>query len=374
MKPSKKSNFLYLIIALLFVGVLWTPCLQMWLGFFPERRNTEQRTPAARPEGASFFSSPGKFLYAYDKYFVDHFGFRNNLVHMSNLIKAKYLKVLEPVPYVIVGKEGWLFYNNETEMRRFSCSLSPYSESELAALKDHLDELYYRLKGKNIFFMIVIAPDKQSIYPEYFPKQESRISDLACMDQVSSFLRENSSVPFLDLRSPLRKAKETFPVYYKNDTHWNWYGGYIAYFEIMKVLSTRFPIIHPLQMSDFDIKLRKKWMSGDLAIMLSIPHYAGDMDIRLINKKPWRARVCSGGASLMGGMCEMETADPGLPRLVMFRDSFGTIPIKFIAEHFSKSVFWWEDWHATFDKRIEEGKPDIVILELGERFIRCHLR
>jgi hypothetical protein len=65
---------------------------------------------------------------------------------------------------------------------------------------------------------------------------------------------------------------------------------------------------------------------------------------------------------------ESEVADPSLPRLVMFHDSFGTALKPFLAEHFSRAVYDFSP--MTFDQSIlEREKPDLVIQEITERYL-----
>jgi hypothetical protein len=59
--------------------------------------------------------------------------------------------------------------------------------------------------------------------------------------------------------------------------------------------------------------------------------------------------------------------DGGGPRLLMYHDSFANSFVHLVNPRFSRSVFLW-------CRKLEEGivvreRPDIVVLELGERFL-----
>ncbi len=91
-------------------------------------------------------------------------------------------------------------------------------------------------------------------------------------------------------------------------------------------------------------------------------------------KSPIRAQLVG---SDDGYWSEMKVNDPSLPRLVMFRDSFGFCLIPFLAEHFSFSLFQWA-WAPTTNivvdqEIIEQYNPDIVIIELVDRYISLRL-
>jgi hypothetical protein len=54
-----------------------------------------------------------------------------------------------------------------------------------------------------------------------------------------------------------------------------------------------------------------------------------------------------------------------LPSVVVFRDSFFTQLVKFVAVHFRRSAFYWQE---DFDRAvIEAEQPDLVLQEIVER-------
>ena len=70
-----------------------------------------------------------------------------------------------------------------------------------------------------------------------------------------------------------------------------------------------------------------------------------------------RAKARGSGGSSPG--MRSNTRMPGLPRAVMFRDSFASWLIPFLSEHFSRIVFSWE---YSFDRAlVEREHPDVVI-------------
>ena len=60
-----------------------------------------------------------------------------------------------------------------------------------------------------------------------------------------------------------------------------------------------------------------------------------------------------------------ERQDAGLPRAVLFRDSFAAQLIPFLAEHFERMICIWDN---DFDRAIvEHERPAVVIQEVVER-------
>ena len=71
----------------------------------------------------------------------------------------------------------------------------------------------------------------------------------------------------------------------------------------------------------------------------------------------------------------MEQEDPGLPRALVFRDSFLTAVIPFLSENFQYSKYYWNNWDADtpIAEMIASVRPDIVIEEVVERLIKRNI-
>jgi hypothetical protein len=65
----------------------------------------------------------------------------------------------------------------------------------------------------------------------------------------------------------------------------------------------------------------------------------------------------------------MERSDAGLPRAVMFHDSFGAHLIPYLSEHFRRIVYAWErpDYPVFDGALVERERPDVVIQQIVER-------
>jgi hypothetical protein len=180
-----------------------------------------------------------------------------------------------------------------------------------------------------------------------------------------------SRVEIVDLRRPLLEAKKESLVYYRTDTHWTAFGSYVVYREIMARLSERLPNAKPLPLAEFDTR-RKTLAGGDLATMLGVEDAVREERTWLIRRRPPGAPELrlphpepplGPGAAIRIG--EQPAAD--LPRLVMFHDSFGLQLMRFLSEHFSRSVYV----EARDVKRltVKWEQPDVVILEVCERYL-----
>jgi len=281
----------------------------------------------------------------------------------------KYSKI-SPVPdKVIIGLDGWLFYAAEGALDSYRCN-NLFTERDLIMIKMSMEARNNWLKERGIEYYLVFVPEKQTIYPEFMPRSIKRQGKYSKLDQVVYYLRNYSNVKVVDLREGLSRHKRKRRLYDKLGTHWNDYGAFIGYRQLIKQIAKKFSMIHPFEETDFYIKYETAKginLASHLGAQKSF--FVEDM-IKLVFKGKRRFQ-------LLEGNLERERFTPfvltqirneNLPRLVMFRDSYATQMIPFLSEHFSHSVYMWS--FALHGDIIEREKPDIVINEIEERYLK----
>lgn len=346
---------LFLIIS--FLIIIWVPIMQMVFPIFEQIESTEKRALSKIPK--LNLLHPYNFVTDYEKYFNDNFGFRNNLITLRSLILF-YVYLQSPSGYVVLGNNGMLFFtpglvsNSENTL---------YSKEVLDTIsKAYRDEL--RLLSKNnIYFISVIAPNKHTIYSEYLPVNYALHKKSYKLDQRIKAIKQIANSQEIDLRKTFIEEKKNKLIYYKTDSHWNNYGSFLAYQEIMKNIKNKFPNLEPLNLNDFDISIRKK-VDGDLATLLGIPTYFEDNEVLFKLKKSSR---------------ENKLDNKKLDKVIIYHDSFfdpqntwGTV--NFLSYHFSKvislPIYKVNDIYRGFDNKfILEEKPEVVVYEAVERDI-----
>ena len=143
-------------------------------------------------------------------------------------------------PNVIIGKDGWLFYTADRSIDDYQ-GTNAYHVRELEDYQKRFDALFGQLQQKGILLVMVIAPDKSTIYPEYMPDQIIKIGSKSRLDQFVDYMHKYGKTPVIDLRLDLIEASKTEQMYYKTDTHWDPNAQYIAYKNIISVLSQHYP-------------------------------------------------------------------------------------------------------------------------------------
>jgi hypothetical protein len=271
-------------------------------------------------------------------------------------------------PDVIVGKNGWLFYAGDRSIDDYQRTNS-YTDSELLDYQMELDAVYSELQQKGIMLLVLIAPDKNTIYPEYMPEQIVKIGGKSRLDQFVEYMQEYGKTPLIDLRTDLIEASKTNQVYYKTDTHWNHLGAYIAYSKIVSTLSQRYPALAPYPFSDYQV-VHAGLLTLDIPRIMGMPQIREDyyslqpifetgMNIREVQLSDGRYVRFS------------RNQNQNFPSALIYYDSFliGVVPL--LEPHFRQTTsilrtsvpgIWDFNW-------IDQVYPDIVIIEAAERFL-----
>ncbi len=336
--------------ALLFTLSVFMPLTQQNLFLFREEGSTEKRRLAERPR--LDLKNLRNFPEKYELYFNDNFGFRNRLIAFNNRLDMYYDKLspaADPaIKIAIVGKEGWLFYN---PLYRATYEATEFSREELKKIRAYIEKEDEIVRAAGGRLLVIIAPNKNSVYPEYLP-QWLPLEKQNAIDQVLDYMKTHSSFEMIDLRKPFLDAKADHLLYYKTDTHWNDHGAFVAYGEIMKRLKAGLPEAHVLSASDYDVSWGPKKDAGDLARMLSLPGDFKDEEARFKLKKG---------------------AEPKnkIPKILIFGDSFFDALGPFFANDFENQKNTGS--RILNNDMIREEKAGVVIMELVERKIKACL-
>jgi len=342
MKTIRKVLNMSHFVSVLFVVVLWLPFITMNLGFFTFQNTTEKRRLVQRPSLRNL-TDIVSFPRNYENYFNDNFGFRLMFISLNTEIKTNLFKT-SPLPTVVTGQDGWLYYNNDADGIGLNDYLgrSAFSENELQLVKKKIETEKALLNSKGIKLLIAVAPDKQSIYPENLPKGYKKIGK-SRLDQIMG-LDDNGSLSdtVIDLRRMLIEAKKNGPTYYKTDTHWNKYGALVAFQNIRNVL-----------LDGFGVQMKANIVSnqiggGDLATLMSAVNEYKDFETKD-----------------MSFSCDVDPKK--FYKILFFCDSFGDSLIPYFRQCFPDTTFI--SVPIIDRKAIDEIKPQIVIWEMSERYL-----
>lgn len=371
---AKLANKFFPLVV--FFGILLVP-----IAFF----NREGFDPAHLQENRRLEPFPKFKLFWFqglERWFNDRFGMRTGLVYYGARLQMQLLGI-STNRKVILGHDGWLFLDENFKVGNPILAdflgRSPFSSPQLARIAANLKQTQSALASCSIPFYFVMAPDKQSIYPEKVPVQRSRPSSSRA-DQLFEYLRANvPELRTIDLRRPLLEEKLRQPrdLFLRTDTHWNKLGAFVAYREIASRLASDGVIPRTLRTDPTSYLIESiPFEGGDLAVSaLFLPGYFEDYRVLFKNKLARNSRLLDGPPKWVdkSNPQELETyANPaGRTTLLVYRDSFFSDLLPFIAEDFGHvfAVFKPATSSEVDGRQVQQSGANVVLLEIVERHL-----
>lgn len=267
----------------------------------------------------------------------------------------------------LVSKKGWLEYTGDQNLDDYQ-NARPISPEALQLLQARINKLYNVLNKRKITLMIVIPPNKASIYPDKLPDEIQKLNPKSNLDIFVDYMKKKGPPVLLDLRPALQNGQKKQAIYYNTDTHWNAYGAFIAYTEIMKTLSKIYPTLAPKTLKDFDIQNVEPHLH-DIPQLIGATNIL-EADVRFIPIQNNRIKWATLNHDNIVPMQVSTVPNKSLPKLIMYMDSFGIGLKNFIAVHFQQATFIQNSTKYTGAislKKIDEVKPNIIIIEMVER-------
>ncbi|MFP5221020.1 MAG: alginate O-acetyltransferase AlgX-related protein [Acidobacteriota bacterium] len=339
----------------------------------------QESDPNPMPAFRSDLATMGQVIYTLRRNWLDrNFGLRKVLVRWQQLLDVRVLNASMPNDSVLAGDGDWLYLAQENPQLNVITdyrAVNPLTQAQLQTWVAVFTARRDWLAAHGIRYMVVVAPNKASIYPEHIPKRFNQASNTNKMDQLVGVLG-GTGVDIVDLRPVLREAKAQGPAYYRTDSHWTPFGAFFAYHEITNRLQRYFPNMRPVPLENYLVG-SKPGLLGGLSYMIAMGDLYQENIVLMEPKSPRRSFEISGKDAQLNHFQPLsvyENPDKSLPRAFVIRDSFVHEIIPFLAEHFSRMYFVWpfptDAVHVrTFDtEAILREKPDIVIDEFVERY------
>ncbi len=341
-----KNTVLNRIVIVVFLLLCLMPSLGM--AFFGESEAGANEVLAKFPEIAD---KKGVLNYDYlsgiSDWAGDRFAFRQQMITAWSWLNAVLFKT-SAVDEVIMGRNGWLYFSDSLDDYR-GLSLE---DQELEAIARNLSLMQEYAESKGSEFIFTIAPNKNSIYPEYMPSHVPHAADSSNCKKLMSYF-EDYGIAYADLLSAVSAENET--LYFKTDSHWNNKGAALAADVILTGLGRKSEFFS----SDFSKGEEHK---GDLYEMLYPAGNHTETDYRFVPGFSYTTAKDPNGGNAINIESQSEN---GTGRLLCWRDSFGVALYPYLAESFHDARF---SRSATYDLiRIESEEIDSVVIEIVER-------
>ena len=355
---AKKKNAIFLTIIFLFS--IWVPLI------FSDKQGgkvstTENRVLAKFPSLTSLHGLRAGL----ENWIDDNVGGRNTARKINNTISYRAFHVF-PEQDVLEGSNCWLYYIPDSVIPDYVNTNVP-TQSEINSLEQKFAAISADLKQQKIAYTVMLWPYKFTIYPENVPDTLQKINGESALEVLDRNLSNRQDFDFETALSSLQQGKQVRQVYYNayDCSHWNQYGAFLGYTQLMNQVKKHLPNIKILTEDDFTIKpvTRQTNVSGglfateqDLQYSL-IGGYHGVSDKSFFNtfgfqsKDPWVSYNY------------YKNPDGSLPKAVVVGDSYiWMFMLPNLSESFSQLAFLNYDDMDSVNAVIGQIKPDIVIM------------
>ncbi|MDY6408195.1 MAG: DHHW family protein [Pseudomonadota bacterium] len=300
-----------------------------------------------------------KFGPEFDKWFNDHLGGRNELIKLNSKIREK-LDNFNQNEHVLKGNENWLFYKGDNSLNNFQ-NKDIFTDEQLKKIVKYLVDIDNWAKNNKKSFYFVIVPDKNKIYGEYItslkkvrPDKEGRAF------QLEDYLIKNTPVKVIYLYRTLISNKNKELLYYKHDTHWNDYGAYLSYLEIINAIKKDYNSLIPVKILRYDVV---SYETGDLSPLLN---YAVSKD----NSKYLKPQIDDNSICVHGKRKTLRCKNRQKKlRAFVLCDSFSNALNLYFNNTFNDVKYVRHRDIRFDDLEYIKKNADIIILEIVERYL-----
>ena len=332
-----KKAFKIIYIIIFFIICAAPLCL---MPIAPSNAEIEKREltkfPAYMEEGRLNVDFSNQF----ESWLNDRIPYRAELLAASNMLKSELLHA--PSSNVIVGKDGWLFY--ETESADYM-DTNAMTDDQIKAAAVTLSLIEEAIEDKGGHFLFVPMPNKASVYGEYMPSCYKQAAENN-LSRLTEALKAYH-VSFADMKELLTKYKDE-GLYHRRDSHWNYKGALLGYYTIVNMLKGEYK-----DYSSASVTEAKDWRA-DLDKLLYPAggymdyQYYYDIDYdKFMFVSP--AGVRDTDEQLLNFMSDKEQGDDFFrtknreikdgSSLYMVRDSFGRALLPFMIDNYEDAAF-----------------------------------
>lgn len=216
-----------IILSVLFLLFLILPVVQMIVPMVEENKLIGAQTVKDFPAISydSFIS--GTMQQQLAEWFSTHIGFRGHLVRTDNQINVSVFKEMSKrsSSQIVLGRNAFLYEKPYIDNFNRKDSVS---DEALLEVTEKVAKLQEALRARGVPFLVVVSPNKASVYPENIPARfirRSRELEPGNYERWMPMLAARG-VNYLDGRDFMLKLKQSdkFPVYAASGTHWSYYA------------------------------------------------------------------------------------------------------------------------------------------------------
>lgn len=370
MQISTVKKWFNIALIVTFCGFIFSPSVNMLFTEQLEISKNENRLLAKKPLLPGNILEVKSYFSTIDTYLNDHFGYREHYIYRYQREMKKHFNQFSLRDRVIHGLDGWLFFNVFNLIKDF-LGLIPLSENDINTWIKETDDKASWLQSQGIRYIFMVAPNKQTIYPQYVMKQALLKKGTSRFEQVLQKLGAPLPSYMLNLHPFIKNKAKDEVLYYRSDTHWNHKGSYFAFQRLMERIEQWYP--HEDFITDFSFQDDVTGPGGDLA------HLIGRGDLTETSPQLKKIRECGPYNLVLPYSLSdviqtperrsfIRTCPTQRLKVLVFRDSFFNQIEPLLSQNFAEILYLWKDYdQQNVIEILEYFKPDIVIEEIVER-------
>ena len=304
----------------------------------------------------------------FSNYIDKRIGFRDKMLTAYQLINDRLFNILEHPTYMY-GKDGHVFFKGWSYLKSFQHL--DLDEENTKKFVDGISSFQNYLESRGKDFVYFYIPDKETVYPEYYPKGVNVYGDLSRADQIINHLNTNG-VRYFYAEDVMTKNKSMPVNNVKYDSgHWNNHGAFVSIQALYEVLREKNPDIEPLKMEEFE---------QNTIIMESLQTSHFEINEEFVQYTLKESTALNKSADFFKDFIfplpeqnkghYVNDSCSGKPKLLVLGDSYLSGYERFFTNHFSEYTFIHRSNvlnQEFFEYYVDRINPDIVIFENPER-------
>ena len=351
-----KEGKTHIFIIVLFIVMITVPQIAFWV-IGKEDANiseTENRSLASKPEFK--FENIEKYPKQYEDYYNDHLPFREQLRGLW--AKLNYDIFHTTIDNrILLGKNDWFFYRGDESIQQTQ-GISKFSQEEMKEICTRLQTNVDKFKEQGIDTYILVLPNKENIYKEYLPDDIKIKQTPTRTEELLKYIKNNSNISVVYPKQELLDAKENYQVYRKHDTHWNSVGALVGTIALEKTINPNFSY----NLKDIEVQTVKNNQDGDLTKMNGLKGKVLEDTVTVKNFYPEIQYTIKNEDQYE----EINSNATNEKTVLFIGDSFRYAMKDHLSKLYSKVVYIARDKYTK--DVVEKVKPDIIVLEIVERY------
>lgn len=298
-------------------------------------------------------------------YLADRIGFRSDMI-------TAYQKFCDVVFHKLVHP-SYIYGKDEHIMAPWDLVTYQHldvSEEYIEGFTDYVQDLQQFCNKRGTEFLFYLCPNKETIYPEYFPDGYNVKDQPNRSERILTRLEEKK-VDYIYPKELFLSLKDVNLLYnVKYDAgHWNHTGAFFGHQQIIDYLNEMFPEMGELELGEFEIMEQqvKSLLVSHFEIDEMIPDY-NLLDTDAVEDEEFFENITLLAPEEYYMYYKNDSAlHEGAPKILIFGDSYFHHSPKYYLNHSGELMMLHATNMPNAEYYISLFQPDVVIYEVVER-------